>query len=128
MLKKLRNIVIVLAILGGIGYGSFLVFVNPSGFTDKEELINSYFDNIQSESTCDNHFNTETQDFCLNFTDLLDSRTLEITNLAKSGEGYLVTILVDNVSLEFDVTFIEIEVTGVKSFLNSTYYKIDFIT
>ena len=90
--------------------------------------INSYFTNIESETVCGEHFNSETEDFCLNFTNLIDEKTLEVTNLTKNGEDYTITVSVDDVDIEFDVTFVEIEVTGVKSFLNKTYYEIDLIT
>ena len=127
MLKKLRKLLIIFVVLGGLGYIAFLVFVNPSGFTDKEELVNSYFDNIQSSDVCDEHFNPETVDFCTSFKTLLDGRTLEITDLSKNGDQYELTILIDSVETEFIVSFIEIPVTGLKSFMNGTYYKIDFI-
>ena len=128
MLKKLKKLLIVVVVIGGIGYVSFLVFVNPAGFVDKEELINSYFDNIESDDVCNDHFNPETNDFCVSFSNLLDSRVIVVTNLTKNGDDYVVTITIDGTEGEFDISFIEIEVTGLKSFLNKTYYKIDLIT
>ncbi|KFZ26146.1 MAG: hypothetical protein KQ78_01642 [Candidatus Izimaplasma bacterium HR2] len=128
MLNKLKKLLILIVVISGVGYGGFLVFVTPAGFTDKEVLINSYFTNIQSEEVCTDHFNSETTDFCLNFQTLLDDKTLEIASLTKNGENYIVIVTVDDVDIEFDVSFIEIEVTGVKSFLNNIYYKIDIIT
>ena len=128
MLLKLRNFLFVVIIIAGIGYGVYYVFMIPGGFTDKEELVSSYFDNIQSESLCVDHFNTETEDFCTNFQAVIEDKTLEITDLTKSGDNYLVTITVDTEEMEFEVSFIEIEVTGLKSFMNSTYYYIDIIT
>lgn len=128
MLKKLKKLLIIVVVIGGIGYVSFLVFVNPAGFVDKEELINSYFDNIQSDDLCDDHFNPETKDFCVSFTNLLSSREIEVIDLTKNGDDYIITITIDGTEGEFDITFIEIEVAGLKSFLNKTYYKIDLIT
>ena len=128
MLKKLKKLLIIVVAIGAIGYVSFLVFVNPAGFTDKEELINSYFDNIESDDLCDDHFNSETNDFCISFTNLLDSREIEVIDLTKNGDDYIVTISIDGTEGEFDITFVEIEVTGLKSFLNKIYYKIDLIT
>lgn len=128
MLKKLKKLLIIVVVIAGVGYVSFLVFVNPAGFVDKEELINSYFDNIKSDDLCDNHFNPETKDFCISFTNLMDSRVIEVIDLTINGDNYVVTISIDGTEGEFDITFIEIEVTGLKSFLNKTYYKIDLIT
>lgn len=127
MFKKLGKLLIILVGVGGVGYVAFLVFVSPSGFTEKEELINSYFENITSSTVCDDHFNTETQDYCTSFTSIIDTRTIEVSTLTENGDNYTVVVLVDNVSLEFDISFVEIEVTGLKAFLNSTYYEIDFI-
>ena len=128
MLNKLKKLLIMIVVISGVGYGGFLVFVTPAGFTDKELLINSYFTNIQSEEVCTDHFNAETTDFCLNFQTLVDNKTLEITSLIQNQDDYRVIILIGGVETEFDITFIEIEVTGVKSFVNKTYYKIDIIT
>ncbi len=128
MLNKLKKLLIMIVVISGVGYGGFIVFVTPAGFTDKEELINSYFDNIESDDLCDDHFNSETNDFCISFTNLLDSREIEVIDLTKNGDDYIVTISIDGTEGEFDITFVEIEVTGLKSFLNKIYYKIDLIT
>ena len=128
MLLKLRNLLFVVIIIAGIGYGVYYVFVIPSGFTDKEELLNSYFDNFETESSCENHYNPETEDFCINFQNSNGTRTLEVTDLTKNGDDYVVNVLVGGVETEFNFTFIEVEVTGVKSFMNSTYYLIDLFS
>ena len=128
MLLKLRNLLFIVIIIAGVGYAAYYVFMVPGGFTDKEELVNSYFENIQSDTLCEDHFNTETEDYCLSFQLLIEDKTIEVTTLTKSGDNYLVTVLVANEEMQFDVSFIEIEVTGLKSFMNSTYYSIDIIT
>ncbi len=128
MLNKLKKLLIYIVVLGGVGYGGFLVLVNPGGFTNKEELINSYFTNIESETVCIEHFNSETEDFCLSYTNLMDNNTLEVKTLTKNGNDYIATVSVDSVDIEFDISFVEIKVTGLKSFFNSTYYLIDVIT
>jgi len=127
MLLKLRNLLFGLIIIAGVGYAVYFVFIIPAGFTDKEELINSYFTNIQSESLCEDHFNPETEDFCLNLQILIENRTLVVTTLTKDGDNYLATVSVDGVDNIFEISFIEVEVTGLKSFMNSTYYLIDLI-
>lgn len=127
MLHKLGKLLIIIVIIGGLGYIAFLVFMNPSGFTNKEDLIKGYFNNISSESACEDHFNSETLNFCDNFQNLIETRTIEITDLLQNGDNYKATVLIDDVEIEFIITFIEIEVTGLKSFLNTTYYEIDFI-
>ena len=128
MFKKLGKLLIIIGIIGGVGYVGFLVFVNPGGFTNKEELINSYFENITSTTVCEDHFNTETESFCSDFQTLIGSRVIVVTTLTASGSEYEVVLTLDGVETEFVITFVEVEVTGVKSFLNSTYYRIDLIT
>ena len=128
MIKKFLRFIIIIVVIGALGYGGFLVFVNPAGFTDKEELINSYFENITSESLCEDHFNTETEDFCINFQTLIEDKTIVVTSLISNGSGYRVQALIDDEETEFDFTFEEIEVTGLKAFMNSKYFKIDLIT
>lgn len=127
MLKKLRNLLIIVVVLGAIGYVAFLVFVNPAGFVNKEDLINSYFDNIASDTVCDDHFNSETTDYCTTFKSLIDQKTVEVSSLTPSGTSYVAVVLVDGVEIEFTFTFNEVTVTGIKSILNKTYYEIDFI-
>ena len=127
MLLKLRNLLFGIIILAGVGYAVYFVFIIPAGFTDKEELINSYFTNIQSESLCEDHFNSETEDYCLNLQLLIEDRTLEVVTLTIDGDNYLATVSVNGEDIEYEISFIEIEVTGLKSFMNSTYYLIDFI-
>lgn len=128
MLLKLRKILIIIFIVVAIVYVLFLVFYKPNGFTDKEGLVNSYFKNITNESVCDDHFNPETADFCEYFQFSSQDKTIEIMSLTADGDNYLVVILLNTREVELVVSFIEIEVAGLKSFLNKTYYLIDLIT
>ena len=128
MLLKLRKIFIILIILAGLGYSVYFIFIIPAGFNDKETLVESYFENIRSSDVCDEHFNSESEVYCLGFTDLMDGKTLVISDLGPNGDNLTLNIVVDDVDMEFTVSFVEIEVSGVKSFMNKTYYLIDIIT
>lgn len=126
-MKKFGKFVLIILIIGAVLYGSFMIFVNPSGYTNTEDLTRDFFTNIHSNSACSTYFNPETEEFCDTFTALFDGETIVIDSLSRTNRSVSVTISVDGNSDSFEVTFVEIPVTGIKRFFNSSYYKIDII-
>ena len=126
-MKKIGKIFLIIVIVGAVLYGAFMVFVNPGGFVDKSTLTNSYIDNLTKTGVCADHFNEETQAHCDSMTDLLKGHTVVVVSAIVSGENINLTITVDSAEMSFVVSFVEVEVTGLKSTFNKTYFLIDFM-
>ena len=126
-MKKFLRLLLILIVLGIIGYLVFIFIVMPSTNNSQTALAESYFINIGEDDLCETHFNPETITYCTTFQDLLKSETMIIESAVKSGEIVNVTITIGSTHEVFKVTFIEIPVTGVKGFFNNTYYEIDMI-
>ena len=126
-MKKLGKIVLILAIVGGLVYAGILVFVNPAGFVNKEDLTKSYITNIATTDVCETHFNTETQSACEIFKDSLSGHTVSVVSTTVSGENVVLVLDIDGTQGTFTVLFVEEEVTGLKGILNKYYYYIDVI-
>ena len=42
-MKKFRKIAIIVVVVVGVLYGGYMLFINPSGYTDKTELTQDFF-------------------------------------------------------------------------------------
>ncbi len=126
-MKKFLRLLLIIIVVGIIGYLTFIFIVMPSANNSQTALAESYFINIGEDNLCETHFNDETISYCTTFQNLLKSETIIIDSVVKSGEIVNVTITIGSTSEVFEVTFIATTVTGVKGFFNKTYYKIDMI-
>lgn len=104
-----------------------MIFVIPAGYVSKTDVVNGYITNLNSADVCEKHFNEETQDHCASMTGLLKDHVVLVTSQAIVGETIIVSLTVDGIAMTFEVSFVAVEVTGVKSFFNKTYYYIDFM-
>ena len=126
-MKKLgKRLLIFIGILGVL-YAAYMIFMMPSGFVDKNALVNSYIDNLSASDVCEEHFNEETAGHCAALTGLMKDHTVVVVNTTTSGDNLIVYLTVDGSEINFVVSFIEVPVTGLKSFFNKTYYYIDFM-
>ena len=126
MKKFGKRLLIVIGFLGVL-YVAYMVFMMPSGFVNKTDVVNSYISNLSSADVCEQHFNEETQDHCASMTGQLKDHVVVVTSIAASGDNLILTITVDGTVMVFEVSFVVVEVTGLKSFFNKTYYYIDFM-
>ncbi len=111
----------------GVLYAAYMIFMMPGGYVNKVDAVNGYITNLSAEDVCEKHFNEETQAHCASMTGLLKDHVVVVTSTTVSGDNVTLALTVDGVPMEFDVSFVAVEVTGVKSFFNKTYYLIDFM-
>lgn len=111
----------------GVLYVCYMVFMMPSGFVNKTDVVNSYITNLSTADVCEKHFNEETQAHCESMTGQLKDHVVVVSSIAASGDNLILTITVDGTIMVFEVSFVAVEVTGVKGFFNKTYYYIDFM-
>jgi len=128
-MRKLLRLGIIVVIVAGVLYVGYLVFVNPRGFTNKETLVESFIDNINSSDVCEKHFNEETLSYCEDFVGLFEGNSVVITEIDTNGSNVVFSLMIDdNVNeIEFTASFVSEEVTGLKSFFNKEYLLIDYI-
>ena len=126
-MKKLIKIVGIIVIVLGVIYGSYLLFVVPNGFTSEEAAVASFITNMDDNNTCSEHFYSETTDICEFLVLELGSKEVEFTSGVKTSEGMDITLTIDTIEVDFEVTFYEYEPSGLRSFFNSEYYLIETI-
>ncbi len=123
-MKKLGKRLGIVAIIAVVLYAAWMIFVNPTGYTDKTDLARDYFTNMDSSTACSTYFTTETADFCADFASLFDGEDVTVTKVVARSSVVVVTIDVNGNEEDFEVSFVSEPVTGVKHFFNSVYYKI----
>lgn len=104
-----------------------MLFVMPSGYTDKDQLVTDFFTNMDSSDACETYFGDETRSYCDTFVQLFDGETVTVKRTVTSGSTIIATIEVGSNEEEFIVTFVSKDVTNYKRFFNSSYYYIDTI-
>lgn len=126
-MKKFGKRVLIFIGIIGVIYAAYMIFVMPAGYINEADVVNGYITNLNSADVCEKHYNEETQDHCDSMTTLLKDHIVVVTGTSANGDLITLSITVDGVAMEFDVSFVEVEVTGVKSVFNKTYYLIDFM-
>ncbi len=126
-MKKFGKRVLIFVGIIGVLYAVYMLMVMPGGYVDKNDLVNGYVDNLNSSDVCLDHFNEETQGHCAAMTELLKDHTVVVTSTVTSGDTLIVYLTVDGSEVDFVVSFVEVEVTGIKSVFNKTYILIDFM-
>lgn len=126
-MKKIGKIFLIIVVISAVLYAVYMFVILPKGFTNKEVLARSFFDNIATEDLCDTHFNPETDSFCTTFQDLLKTQTIVVGTVTSFGDEVTVGILVGGNTEEFTMTFIKESNSGPNSIFNKFYYKIDTI-
>lgn len=126
-MKKLGKRLLIVAIIGGLLYLGYLFFVMPSGYTDRAQLTEDFFTNMNASDACDTYFNPETTSHCASFVALFEGETLTVEDTVPTSRTVTVTVDVGGNTASFEVSFVEEEVTGIKGFFNPVYYKIDII-
>jgi hypothetical protein len=126
-MKKLGKRLLIVLIIVAVLYGGYMIFINPSGYTDKEKLATDFFENIDNANACTTYFAEETTDYCESFVALFDGETITVEDTRSTSSGVTVTISIDGNEDDFLVTFIAEVVTVIKVFFNSRYYYIDVI-
>lgn len=126
MKKKLKIVGIVLAVLVVL-YGGYTLFLGPDGFTSEDELVESYITNLSSTDVCVTHFNEETLDVCNVFANTLKSEEVSVVLVDVNGDEAEVTLNINGTNESFTFIFISEEATGVKGFIYSSYYLIDYM-
>ena len=104
-----------------------MIFVMPAGYVNKTDVVNGYINNLNSIDVCEEHFNEETQNHCTSMTNLLKDHVVVVTDQQVVGDTIVVSLTVDGIVMTFEVSFVAVEVTGVKRFFNKVYYYIDFM-
>lgn len=126
-MKKIGRFFIIILVLGAIGYGFYMIFVMPKGFVNKENLAQSYFENISSSRLCEEYYNPETLSNCETIKAQFSGETLIVSNISSFGDTVTITLTIGESDETFDVTFIEEENSGLKGIFNKKYYYIDII-
>ena len=126
-MKKFGKILLIIVVIGGVLYGSYMFFLMPKGFVSETEVTQSFLDNIKTTTVCEEHFNPETISLCETFTTGLADSEIIVVSIVKLGDTMHVTLSVGDTSESFVFSFLEIDNSGVNGFLNKTYYKIDLI-
>lgn len=126
-MKKFGKRLIVVAVIGGLLYLGYLLFVMPSGYTERDQLAEDFFLNMNAADACDTYFNPETVSHCASFVTLFDGETLTVEDTVPTSRTVIVTVDVGGNTASFEVSFVEEEVGGIKGFFNPVYYKIDII-
>lgn len=126
-MNKFFKLILTIIILLGLAATFYFLFMRPSGFTDQETLVSEYLINIDSEK-CDTYFIEETQDICINFSDLLSEQVYTVDSLESSANEVTVTFTLNDVETTFIFVITTEEVTGIKGILTDKYYYIDTIT
>ena len=67
-------------------YGAYMVFMMPSGYVNKTDVVNGYITNLSSEDVCEKHFNEETQDHCDSMTTLLKDHVVVVNSAVVNGD------------------------------------------
>lgn len=125
-MRKLGKFLLVIVVLGGIGYGVFTFFLSPTVNNDKLTLTASFLDNITDATVCESHFNPNTISLCESFQTTMGSTSFTHTEVA-AGSNVVSTITISGNDESFTFSFIEEENTGLGAFLNATNYYIDLI-
>ena len=126
-MKKFGKRLLILLGFVGVLYAAYMVFMMPSGYVNKADVVNGYITNLNSADVCEKHFNEETQDHCDSMTTLLKDHVVVVNSAVANGEKITLSLTVDGTTMQFEVSFVAVPVTGLKSFLNKTYYYIDFM-
>ena len=126
-MKKFLIIIIVLGILGGGGYVGYNYLSTPTGFTSKEEVVESFFANLSNTDVCDTHYDDLTAENCAHIVSLLKDDTIVITNTSVIGGDMNVSVTINGNAGTFVVNFVTEPQTGFKARFNPEYYKISFI-
>ena len=126
-MKKLGKRLLIFVGFLGVLYAAYMVFMMPSGYVNKTDVVNGYITNLSSADVCEKHFNEETQEHCESMTGLLKDHVVVVNSAVVNGDNITLSLTVDGTTMVFDVSFVAVEVTGVKSFFNKTYYYIDFM-
>ena len=126
-MKKFGRFLLVIIILGALGYGFYMLFVMPKGFVKKEDILTSFISNVGQANVCEEHYNPETYSNCEAIVAGLTGESVAITDLSAFGSEVTMTLTIGDTDEDFTVTFIEEEVTGLSGFFNSKYYYIDII-
>ena len=126
-MKKFGKRLLILLGFVGVLYAAYMVFMMPSGYVNKADVVNGYITNLNSADVCEKHFNEETQDHCDSMTTLLKDHVVVVNSAVANGENITLSLTVDGTTMQFEVSFVAVPVTGLKSFLNKTYYYIDFM-
>ena len=126
-MKKFGKRFLILLGFVGVLYAAYMVFMMPSGYVNKADVVNGYITNLNSADVCEKHFNEETQDHCDSMTTLLKDHVVVVNSAVANGEKITLSLTVDGTTMQFEVSFVTVPVTGLKSFFNKTYYYIDFM-
>lgn len=125
-MKKLgKRLLILVGIIGGL-YVFYLLFITPNGFTTEQAVVESYILNLNDES-CSEHFYNDTTEICETFNDIMDGHEVTIDTQRRTSQGYEVTLDVDGTIIPFTFIMYEYTPSGLRSFLNSSYYKIESV-
>ena len=126
-MKKLLIIVIIIGILGGSGYFGYTYLSTPSGFTTKEEVIQSFFENLNDPDVCQTHYDTFTAENCAHIVSLLKDDTVVVTNTSVIGGDMNLSVRINGNPGTFVVNFVTEPETGMKARFNPEYYKIYYM-
>lgn len=126
-MKRWGRRLLVLLILGGIGYGSWFLFLRPTGFTNQVELTEHFFTFAANDGICEETFDAETMALCESFRPQLAQHSYTIESVRSFGSQVTITLTSDAGDVSFTVTFQETPTTGVRRYLHPVYYTIDTI-
>ena len=126
-MKKFGKRVLIFVGILGVLYAAYMIFMMPSGYVNKIDVVNGYIANLDNADICEKHFNEETQNHCDSITNLFEGKEVIITNTVVDGDNIILSVTVDGIAMEFEVSFVAVTVTGVKSVFNKIYYYIDFM-
>lgn len=126
-MNKILPLIVVLAVLGGIGAGVYFLFMQPTGYTDSKSVVTAFMNDMDS-TNCDAFFMEETIDICTNLTDVFEDVEFTINSIEASSNEVTVTITINEVETSLIFTTIAVEVTGLQGVLTDNYFYIDTFT
>lgn len=126
-MRKLYIILIIFfMVLGLVGF-FYLGFVRATGFKTKNDVIESFVENIPSSDVCETHFIDATFDSCSTFVDLLVDDNVTVKSSTAVQEKMLVVLTINDNDAEFIFHFQTTKNTGLKSVFNKQYFLIEYI-
>ena len=126
-MKKLFKRVMILGIVSAVLYGGYFFLVKPNGYTDRSKLVNDFVNSMDVSGSCDEYFNSETVDLCEEFIDELDGKDVVFDSGVMRTGKLEATFLIDDTEVDFVVVFEAYEPSGLRSYFDDYYYKIDYI-
>lgn len=117
----------IMIIIGGIVFLSYTLFVKPNGFTAEQDVVGSFITNIEDAKACEDHFYHETTSICEVLQTEFEGKDVEFTSGRRVQGGMEIVLTVDEIELDFFVTFYDYEPSRLRAFFNDEYYLIDTI-